>query len=498
MQRFKTTVMRNFTSFLFVLILGYSSVIAQTYTTPNTGVDWTLADIANASPSTISVNGSEYTLQENLVIAANDRLRIDTDATVLLEDAILLTVFGDFDVSADESMFLAADIALPYEGFRFEEFSTINIQNATIKNGGGLRVLTEDFTLNNSIITENVDGGITTSAVISLSRGTPQITNNEITFNMLPAISSAANSEVSATISGNYIEGNNTLNANRPQINLGTTSATEDLQIIDNVIIGDPLNTEAGGIAVANLVGGTIRAIISGNEIRDNRYGITVLGGNAIVEISNNVIEDNNTQGNPNLGGSGININSTSNDVEINAFLNEIRRNLWGITLQGESSINLGDDINNIGGNIFSENGNNSEIYALYNNTPNTISALRNCWVEGVDNTLAIAESVIFHQSDNSALGEVLFDPVSCDVLGVAENTLETFNFYPNPTKNTLNFDANFAIETIDILTTNGVSVFRQAIAKDQTEVTFHISSGMYFVLFKSNDNQVVRKLLVD
>ncbi|RDK89023.1 T9SS type A sorting domain-containing protein [Marinirhabdus gelatinilytica] len=490
--------MKHITSLLLMIFLTCATVLAQTYTTPNTGVDWTLTDIANASPSTISVNGSEFTLLENLVIAENDKLRIDTDATVLFEDAILLSVFGEFEVSATQSIFTAADTSLPYEGFRFEEFSTITIQNATITKGGGLRVLTEDFTIDNCIITENVEGGATTGAVISLSRGTPQITNNEITFNELPAISAAANSDVSATISGNYIEGNNTLNANRPQINLGTTSTTEDLQIIDNIIIGDPLNTEAGGIAIANLVGGTIRAVISNNEIRDNRYGIAVIGGNATVEISHNIIEDNTIQNNPNLGGSGININSSTNDVEINAFLNEIRRNLWGITLQGEASINLGNGTTNPGENIFSENGNNNETFALYNNTPNTISALNNCWVEGVPNTLAIAESVIFHQVDDNTLGEVLFDPVACTVLSVSENNLETFSFYPNPTQNNVHFAEEFSIETVEIFTTNGVSVFRETDLKNQNEVTFNLTSGMYFVRFTSNDGQFTKKLLID
>ena len=490
--------MKHITSLLLMIFLTCATVLAQTYTTPNTGVDWTLTDIANASPSTISVNGSEFTLLENLVIAENDKLRIDTDATLLFEDAILLTVFGEFEVSATQSIFTAADTSLPYEGFRFEEFSIITIQNATITKGGGLRVLTEDFTIDNCIITENVEGGATTGAVISLSRGTPQITNNEITFNELPAISAAANSDVSATISGNYIEGNNTLNANRPQINLGTTSTTEDLQIIDNIIIGDPLNTEAGGIAIANLVGGTIRAVISNNEIRDNRYGIAVIGGNATVEISHNVIEDNNTQGNPNLGGSGINVNSSTNDVEINAFNNEIRRNLWGITLQGEASINLGDDIDNDGGNIFSENGNNGEVFALYNNTPNTISALRNCWVEGEVNTLALAESVIFHQPDDNTLGEVLFDPVNCEVLEIVENSLESFRFYPNPTKNSLHFDAGFSIKKVEIFSVNGVSVFHTEIPGNQNKITFHLDSGMYFVRFTSNDGQFTKKLLID
>ncbi|EDM45121.1 hypothetical protein SCB49_03334 [unidentified eubacterium SCB49] len=477
--------------------MSFTAVLAQTYTTPNTGVDWTLADIAAASAQTISVSGDEYTLLENLVISENDKLRIDTDATVLFEQDILITVFGEFDVTATDTQFLALDASVPYEGFRFEEFSVINIQNATIKNGGGLRVLTEDFTINNSIISENVEGGATTSAVISLSRGEPQITNNQITFNELPAIGSAANSEVSATISGNNIEGNNSSDSNRPQINMGTTSATVPLQIIDNTIIGDPAYMQVGGISISNFVGGSINAIISGNLIKDNRYGITILGGNATVEISQNVIEDNNIQDNPGIGGSGININSTTNDLEITVFLNEIRRNLWGITLQDQSSINLGDDMGNIGGNTFSENGNNDVLYALFNNTPNTISALHNCWIEDGDVTLEDAELVIFHEVDDTSLGEVLFDPVSCDVAGVNESLLQSISLYPNPATQAINITSEKTIDTISIINANGAVVLEKEITATNAQIDFNLPSGLYFVVLKSNDAEAVKKLIV-
>src|SRR5690606_1485815 len=130
--------------------------------------------------------------------------------------------------------------------------------------------------INNSTLTNNVSG-VSTGAVISLSRGTPQITNNTITFNETPAVSSGANNQVSAYIFNNYIEGNNQANNNRPQINMGATMATEPLQIIQNTIIGDRDLTMAGGIAVANLVGGSVNAIIDDNIVRDNRYGMTIV-----------------------------------------------------------------------------------------------------------------------------------------------------------------------------------------------------------------------------
>ena len=182
-------------------------------------------------------------------------------------------------------------------------------------------------------------------------------------------------------------------------------------------------------------MGGNVNVVIDNNIIRGNRYGITMLGINDSAEITNNIIEDNNIQGDPNLGGSGINLNSSSISEDVIVSGNEIRRNLWGITLQGEATINLGDDASNPGNNTFAENGNGGEIYALYNNTANPILAKNNCWIEDQQSTEQQVEDVIFHSVDDSNLGEVTFTPFLCGILGVADNTVENFSFYPNPVK---------------------------------------------------------------
>ncbi|MBK5213590.1 MAG: hypothetical protein JJE55_08030 [Flavobacteriaceae bacterium] len=418
----------------FITLLTCAFAIAQDYTTPNTGVIWTLSDIATASPSTITISGSDYTLLGNLTISENDTVLINSDLTLLIDADKLITVFGTFTVSPNAVTITALDENVPYNGFRFEEFSAINIQNATIQYGGGLRVLTETFSIDNCTLTNNVSGA-TTSAVIQLSRGMPQITNNIISFNKNPAIGSAANSEVSGYIFNNIIEGNTTDNANRPQINMGTTMANEPLQIIQNTIIGDPALTKVGGIAIANFVGGNINTVVDNNTIRGNRYGITILGPVNSAGITNNIIEDNNTQGDPNLGGSGINLNTSTVGAEVIASGNQIRRNLWGITLQDQALINLGDDGANIGQNIFAENGNGGEIFALYNNTPNPVLAKHNCWIEDQQSTPEQVEDVIFHSVDDPTLGEVTFEPFLCGVLGIAENTIENFSFYPPKNK---------------------------------------------------------------
>lgn len=481
----------------FLTLFTCAVVLAQDYTTPDTGVNWTLDDIAAASPATITISGSEYTLLGNLTIAANDAVIIDADLTLLIEADKRVTVFGDFTVDSDAVTITALDQNAPYDGFRFEEFSTIDIKNSTIEYGGGLRVLTETFSIDNCTLTNNVSG-TTTSAVIQLSRGLPQITNNTIAFNSNPAIGSAVNSAVSAYIFNNTIEGNNITNSNRPQINLGTTLPNVPLEIIQNTIIGDPASEQAGGIAIANFVGGDVNVVIDNNTIRGNRYGITILGSVNTAEITNNIIEDNNIQNDPLLGGSGINLQTSAVGPEVIVSGNQIRRNLWGITLQDSASINLGDDAANPGDNVFSENGNGGVVYALYNNTPNTVSAKNNCWIEGEESTEAQVEDVIFHSVDDPALGEVTFDPFLCGVLGVADNTIENFSFYPNPVKNEINFNNIVSFEKVQIYGVQGNLISSETISEGQNTLPINLPSGLYFVNFSNDAQTVTKKMIVE
>lgn len=480
-----------------LLFLMTVAAIAQDYTTPNTGVVWTLADIAAASPATITISGNEYTLLGNLTVSENDTVLIDSDLTLFIDDAKLITVFGTFTVNSTSVIITALDVSKPYEGFRFEEFSDINIQNATIKYGGGLRVLTESFTINNCTLSNNVSGA-TTSAVLQLSRGMVQITNNTIAFNENPAIGSAANSNVSGVISNNIIEGNNTANGNRPQINMGPTFENETLQIIQNSILGDAANTKAGGIAIANFVNGTVNVLIDGNIIQNNRYGITILGNVDSALISNNIIEDNNIEGDPMLGGSGINLNASNLGTAVEITANEIRRNLWGVTLQGSASANLGDDANNPGQNIFAENENGGQVYALYNNTANTISAKHNCWIENQQSTEQQVEDVIFHIVDDPVLGEVVFGPFECGVLSIADTAFENFSFYPNPVKNQINFNNIFSFSTVEIFGVQGNLIVSKTISEGQNSLPINLSSGLYFVNFNNDAQTVTKKMIVE
>src|SRR5690606_13081752 len=123
------------------------------------------------------------------------------------------------------------------------------------------------------------------------------------------------------------------------------------------------------------------------------------------------------------------------------------------------------------GGNIFADNGNNGDVFALYNNTPNAVSAMNNCWVEGGLGTLAEAESVIAHVVDDPSLGEVTYDPVNCENLSVDEPLLSSFMFYPNPAKNAINFNNNQGFNSLTVYSLEGKQLYSTIVIQGENRV---------------------------
>src|SRR5690625_345813 len=370
---------------IFSLFVGFS-ISAQEYTTPNSGVNWTLEDLMQESPETVEFSDGIYSIKQEFLVSENDTLTFLAGDRVNLDEEVLVRFDGTWLSLGEEDNMVyinATDSIASYDGFRLQGEKPGYVDYTSIKNGGGIRVITPDFTLTNSILRYNRTGGVNTGGTINISNGTPLIENNEFYKNELPAIASGANVDAAPKIIDNYIEANTQSNQNRPQLNLGSTGA-DTLKIIGNSIIGDRDKTKVGGISVANLIGGQMLVTIENNTISDNRYGINIQGaGNSFVKVVNNVIEDNDTEGNPALGGSGISMSSGSTDQVTMITGNEIRRNLWGITVIGQATATSGEDEDNLGENIFSENGNDGEIFAIYNNTPHTVMAKHKWWIEG-------------------------------------------------------------------------------------------------------------------
>lgn len=481
------------------MVFASTSVFAQYYT-PGNGQTYTLDDLVAQSDGVLTQDGEVYYLHEDLQIAVSDTLQIMQNGSLLINPEVQITVAGVLEIDAPDSFLMdCSEEGEKFEGVRVEVDANILWNHLVMQNGGGVRLLTElTASITNSEFYDNYEG-VATGGVLSISRGAHIIENNKFVENDAPAIASAGNATASPSIIGNYIEANNLGNSNRPQINMGPTGVASDtIKIINNTIIGNRDKTRVGGIAVSALLGGNINAIIQDNDIRDNRYGLTITGPNVWAEVKGNTIEDNNTEGLPNLGGSGINLlTQNPTKYEVTVTENQIRRNLWGVTLQNDAKGNFGDDENNPGNNVFSENMNGGEIYALYNNTSNNIMAMHNCWTEDPDITLEDAEDVIFHNQDDSSLGVVTFDPVSCAILGVDEVAMTEIVLAPNPASHFMVLHGVNDFNQAIIYNVLGKEVSRFNLENDSQQVELNLKSGVYFVRLQNNQQQVTKKLVV-
>lgn len=479
---------------LSLIFLGLSTFNFAQYSTPNTGVEWTLDDIAAASPETVTVDGIEYTLHENLLIETNDALLLNDNLRLRIAADVEIEVKGKFISDANQQVTITAiDNETPFKGFWFYDESEGFFRNTLITHSSrGIKVVTANFEMYDSEMSYN-SAETVASGVISFSKGSPVVKNSVFKLNFNPAISSAGNASVSALIEGNYFEENHADNGNAPQINMGPSGDADTLRIINNTVIGSRNFTKVGGIAAVSLMGVPSKILIKGNTVRHNRYGITSMGNTTGI-IEGNIIEDNNTEGDPMSGGSGINLFSTNLIYVKN---NQIRRNLWGVTLQGTAQANFGSDDEedfNPGGNIFSENQNGGQTYALFNNTlpPRDIKALHNCWIEGQQSTVEDVENVISHKTDDAKLGEVFFDPFECGVvMSVEDLNKSSFTIYPNPAKN------SFFIESkekgnVTIYDLSGKKVLSKSKLTGKTQINVSLPTGIYLVEFNGSTKKLV------
>lgn len=467
---------------LSLSVLG--ALLFAQISTPNTGKTYTINDLDQLSES-ISFNeaSNTYFLNDDLIIATSDTFLVDKDYTLAIAQGKLITIEGKISIDAPkEVIFTSQDPGNKYfMGIRISESATATFNNFSMFYGGGIRSLTGNFLMENSEVS-NQNSGTSTGGAINFSRGNPVIKNSRFTNNVTPAVASGASEAVSLTYEGNYLSNNNTENSNRPQINMGPSGANPTT-INNNIILGNRANTRVGGVSVSSLVGTANNAIITNNSISDNRYGITISGGNSKGLIKGNTLLNNNSENNPALGGSGISISLSSNSPQNIIYIqdNVIRGNIWGITNIGKAAfINMGDE-SQPGNNIFADNQNGGQVYALYNNSVNPVSAHGNCWIENEKSTAEEVEKVIFHQVDNPALGLVDFSNFLCSNLGINDLKKEKIKVYPNPSNGQFNVETK-QIETLEVYDINGRLVYQSKTKVGQSSFNTSLKKGVYIL----------------
>ncbi len=405
--------------FTLFLLTSFAFFAHGQFVTPGDGETYTMDDLVDISQGVVTFENDAYTIHEDLTISENDILEILEDIVIKTASEKRIVVYGAFIADPpEELLIMAVDPANRFRGFRFEEASeTSMMRNTIVEYGGGIQLIDTDMLFENCTI--RYFDRSNTSAAINLSGSNPVIQHCYFLENGGSAIGSGANVQASPQILHNQFIKNSSDNTNRPQINMGP-GGSDTLKIIGNYIEGGYIM--AGGIAVANLfsVGNTV-ALIKDNHIADNRYGIASMGGQITSIITGNTILDNNIQGEPMQGGSGLNFfGGSTNQAYVHN--NVIRGNLWGITIQNEAQPNIGEEENPLTGfNVIEDNENSGVIYGLYNNTPGAIMAQNNYWGTEDEETAA---GYIFDEDFDPNLGPVTFLPI-----WVPENMIYEFVF---------------------------------------------------------------------
>jgi hypothetical protein len=417
--------MKIFTTFLLLSLLFISNAFAG-YNTPGTGVRWNLDDLVANSGGVVTFGSGFYTINDTVKISKNDTLYITVDATVKFALNKSLAASGVLFIDPPTNvLFTALDTNNRYTTVRIDSNSATIVRNLTMEYAsGGLRIADCSPLIDSCTFRYNNTVSTFQNGTIALFRSSAIIQNCLFMNNSRACIQGGANIANAPKIYYNVMVGNNMTNQNVPQINIGQTG-TDTCKVIGNQILRS--STNSGGIGFLPI--GTCNAYISGNKIINNRYGITLNGGSNInAIISYNQIDSNNTQNNPNLGGSGISFSGGGATSHQNSIVtgNLIRWNLWGITVVGNpvgsagSRPNIGNltnaDTTDDGKNVFVNNTNGTTPFIdLYNNSNDSVYAQGNYWNTSNLDSVALK---IFDVTDNPALGPVYWTPIAVNAPG--------------------------------------------------------------------------------
>jgi len=406
--------------YLLLTLLLSSQLTWGQYTTPNTGINWTLDSLITYSAGVVTGSFPNYTINVLITVSAADRISVLPGSTVSFTSSTAgfetNGIFSAVGTPANGIVFTSPtfDSLGAYMGFRFNDTSIDSfcaIKYARIEYAYyGLRCVGANPTLENCYLYKCRRGA-------NLSSANPTIANNKIERSYEYGITMTLGS--SPLIQYNELVNNNTQNTSpKNQISIGTQGINSPT-IKYNIIHGG-WNNKTGGISISALFAGSgSTSEVAFNQIYDNSYGIALAGGMITCYIHHNLIYNNKINPDPMTTGSGINVSGNAENIPIIAH-NEIYGNWWGITIQNGSTIQAGPqpDIGNLtnistdddGYNMIYNNVQGTNIYDLFNNCSNDIYAQNNDW--RVYDSVAV-DGHIVHKTDDPLRGNVFFMPFS-------------------------------------------------------------------------------------
>jgi hypothetical protein len=453
------------------------------------------------SQGVVSGGNGIFYFHNDINVSPLDSLVFINDDSIYFDADVEINIEGFLRIDAPEKIvFTANNQSTQYKGIRIDGSLDKNLSyNAYIKHlemnyGGGIKFINAHGFIDASTFFYNTHPDFL--KVIDIFNSNVHIQHCVFSHNANSAIGSPANdgNHVAKIEYCNIID-NGTSNNLTPQINLGP-SGNDTLIIRNNRIEGYFSNTKVGGISIATLAGGNINALISGNEIIHNSYGINQYGNNINSLIENNSIVENSINSDIMSTGSGIIVNcsQTSNNAVIRN--NEITNNHWGIVNYNNAMIDLGTN-EDFGWNQIYGNGNNGNFYNLNNMTPNNINAIGNWW--GTTDEAEI-EDGITHQPDDPSHGLVNYTPW-LDLESIEyDQTSNDILLYPNPCKSVLNFDFKTPKQRIIQITNSiGQICFEKTCLEDYLIInTSTLSCGYYRVIITNNSEQIQIPLIIE
>ena len=428
------------------ILLFLFSVITQSqaYRTEGGGEYYSFYRLSQTEGSgvtmTIKDGTKHYTLSQNDTISAGDFFDGTESCIVYLADNVTFVIKGKADFQTKGmATYAALDNSQTAVGICLDNTESTPFGGCTFvgvgvkfkdKSCGELHGCT--FNDNNCAIGQ-------AALILGDGDGEYLISHCRFQNNKKAAISSAANIYSKMVIEHSEFLQNGTANGNTPQLNLTASSKI----VINNCnIVGDTTHTMVGGIGISNFMSVENTDItISNTNVMKNRYGIGTVGP-MNVRITGNYIIDNCYETNPMNGGSGISLYDPYMKTCAVMTGNYIKGSLWGVTVIGCKDVNLGcldeGEHYNRGGNVFEANGNNGQLYDLYNNSSITVYAQNNTWNVSQQTEEQI-ETVIFHKNDDPSLGEVIYMPAAntTSIAGMHTNAQNTniYDLYGRQTK---------------------------------------------------------------
>lgn len=414
------------------------------YTTPGTGVSWSLDDLVVHSGGAVTGGAGSYSLNQSVVVARNDRLTIAPGSTIAalgssgtigVEIRGKLTAIG----TASAPIVFVAQSAIPgaWRGLEFRDTnasSEFNLHHCEVAHAvTAVDVVGAPVAIEYSWFHDNLD------KVIDFADADGVVRHCRLEDNRRRTITMTLSS--SPLIEYCHLENNNIENSSPyPYINIGLQGINSPT-VRGCTILGSG-HQMSGGISIWAASNG----VIEDNRIEGCGYGILCYQTGASPTIRKNWILDNNI--NPDTVNWGFGIACNGANAPIVAG-NVIQGHGYGVAIINGGAPNLGNlgngSTEDDGGNSITGNGLSGEIYALYNNTPLPQMAQGNWWGGG---TAEEVEEAIFHQPDNPALGPVDYTSWKVTSDAPPANPVESMRVvaWPNPFRDELS--VGFALAT--------------------------------------------------